>query len=303
MTNETMDVVIIGGGPGGLSAALVLGRALKKIAVIDDGQARNLVTKASNGFLTRDGIDPKELKEIAHSQMEKYPNVRLFKDTVVTAKKEHGFFITSTKSGAELKSKKLIFSTGLRDHLPAIPGLKEVYGTSVFHCPYCDGWERKNEPLAVFGNGEGLLAFVKIIYNWSKDLAVFTNGKAELSTKDKQQLVEKGIQLIEAPITALQSQKGFLQFIKVSDGTTVKRTGGFMLHTGEKQATLIPANLGVPQNEKGEYITKEHGETELEGLFIIGDAKNTFVSIAGAVGQGYETGVKINGLLAEEQWA
>lgn len=299
---KVIDVLIAGGGPGGLSAALVLGRALKKVAVIDDGKARNQVTKASHGFLTRDGVDPVDLKQIAHEQMKKYANVEVRKDTVTSVENINGLFVTATKSGKVYESKKIIFSTGMKDHLPEIPGLQDVYGKTVFHCPYCDGWERRGEPLAVFGNGEKVMSFVKVVLNWSRDLIVFTNGKADLTKEDKEELRERGISLIETPISFFRSENGRLSSIQLTDGTSIERTGGFLMQTGEKQSSFLPAELGVPLNEKGEFETQEHGQTEIEGLFVIGDAKNTFVSVAGAVGQGYEAGVKINGIFAEEMW-
>jgi thioredoxin reductase len=303
MRNEILDVVIAGGGPGGLSAALVLGRSLKNVAVIDEGKPRNHVTAASHGFLTRDGIKPSELRKIAREQLTKYQNVKIIEDLIEKVEKKNGFFITTTKSEKTMLSKKVIFATGMKDHLPAIAGLQEVYGKTVFHCPYCDGWERRNEPLAVFGNGKGLLPFIKLIYNWSKDLIAFTNGTADITKEEKQELIQHNIQLFESPIIEFQSTKGNLEKIILQNGKAVSRKGGFWVTTNEQQASMIPARLGVSLNEKGGYETGDHGQTNIDGLSIIGDAKNSFTSLIGAAEQGYEIGVKINGELAEETWA
>ena len=302
MYSEVVDVAILGGGPGGLSAALVLGRSLKKVVVIDEGRPRNRVTARAHGFLTRDGVQPFTIRDVAHEQMKLYPNVQISKDVVQSVERISGLFVTKTRRGNTVLSKKLIAAMGMKDNLPDIPGIKEVYGKTLFHCPYCDGWERKNEPLALLGNGEALMPFVKIIYNWSKDLIVFTNGKAEISDEEKQQLMQHEIQLKESPVKAIKSNNGEMEKVILEDGESISRKGGFMTTTGEKQASMIPALLGVPLNERGEYETGEHGQTNVEGLYIIGDAKNTFTSLIGAASQGYEAGIVINNKFAEEEW-
>ena len=302
MDNELLDVVIAGGGPGGLNAALVLGRSLKKVMVIDEGHPRNEATLKSHGFLTRDGISPSVLRQIAREELKTYKNVTIVKDVVEEVGRNNGLFITKMRNGQTVTSKKMIFATGMKDHLPAIPGLASVYGKTVFHCPYCDGWERKNEPLALFGSGSALLPFVKLIFNWSKDLIVFTNGPAYIEDEEKRQLAHHQIDLIEIPIAELQSSNGKLEKVILQNGESFNRTGGFMVSTGERQGSLIPGQLGVPVNDRNEYITGEHGQTDLDGLFIIGDAKNTFTSLIGAASQGYEAAVKINGDFAAENW-
>ncbi|WP_046175731.1 NAD(P)/FAD-dependent oxidoreductase [Domibacillus indicus] len=302
MDTDLLDVVIAGGGPGGLNAALVLGRSLKKVMVIDEAHPRNEVTIKSHGFLTRDGISPTALRQIAHEELKTYKSVTVVKDVVEDVERHNGFFITKTKNGKIVKSQKMIFATGMKDHLPAIPGLDLVYGKTVFHCPYCDGWERKNEPLALFGSGAALLPFVKLIFNWSKDLIVFTNGPAHIGTEEKQQLDQHGIQLVETPVSGLQSTDGKLEKVLLETGETFNRTGGFLASTGERQGSAIPARLGVPVNDRNEYETGSHGQTNINGLFIIGDAKNTFTSLIGAASQGYEAAVKINGDFAAENW-
>ncbi|MEK4030038.1 NAD(P)/FAD-dependent oxidoreductase [Pseudobacillus sp. FSL P4-0506] len=302
MISGVIDVAILGGGPGGLSAALVLGRSLKKVIVIDEGKPRNQVTVKAHGFLTRDGVSPSEIREAAHEQMKAYPNVQIWKDVVESINKNNGVFVIKTKKGNTVLSRKVIAAMGMKDHLPDIPGIKEVYGKTLFHCPYCDGWERKNESLAVIGNGKALMPFIKIIYNWSKDLIVFTNGEANISDEEKQQLVQHHIQLKESPIRAITSSNGKMERLILENGESIPRKGGFMTTTGEKQASMIPATLGVPLNEKGEYETDEHGQTNVKGLFVIGDAKNTFTSLIGAASQGYEAGVIINNEFAEEEW-
>ncbi|MCI2255031.1 NAD(P)/FAD-dependent oxidoreductase [Domibacillus sp. PGB-M46] len=303
MDNEQVDVVIAGGGPGGLNAALVLGRSLKKVLVIDEDRPRNSATLRSHGFLTRDGASPDEIREIAREQLKTYPNVTFIKDVVEDVERKNGLFMVKTKNGKMASGRKMIFATGMKDHLPDIPGLDKVYGKTVFHCPYCDGWERQHDPIALFADGKALLPFVKLIFNWSKDLIVFSNGPAGITAEEKKQLTHYNIPLIETPIANLQSTNGQLENVVLQNGDSIRRTGGFMASTGERQGSSLPARLGIRLNDQHEYVTGQHGQTEIKDLFIIGDAKNTFTSLVGAASQGYEAAVKINGDFAAEDWA
>ncbi|UOR10393.1 NAD(P)/FAD-dependent oxidoreductase [Halobacillus amylolyticus] len=302
MTAAIYDVVVVGGGPGGLSAALVLGRSRRKVVVIDEGNPRNSVTFKTHGYLTRDGIKPKELRTIAKQQLTEYRNVSCIEDVVEKVEQQGHTFNVWTQKGNMFQSRRVIMATGMIEELPDIPGVRDVYGKSVFPCPYCDGWERREEPLAVFGGEEKAVDFTKLIYNWSKDLIVFTNGTPRFDDCQKRELIDYNILVVESPITKLQSTKGKLEKVLVQSGEMFHRTGGFLVDTGEKQASAIPKDLGVPKNERGGYESDDHGLTGVEGLYVIGDAKNAFVGLAGAVGEGYEAGVVINHELVLEDW-
>lgn len=233
MNEKIFDCIVIGGGAAGLSAALVLGRSRRNTLIIDENQPRNRVTRASHGFLSRDGIKPEEFKKISLEQLKKYPNVRYNQDRVENVVKVDTTFKVITKKEKIYRSKKVIFSTGMKDALPNIKGLREVYGTSVFPCPYCDGWERRDKKLAVFGNEEWLMHYVKMIYHWSKDLIVFTNGPAKITGSEKKELIEHNVRLVESPIVEVQSTNGKLEKVVVESGESFERTDGFILDTGE----------------------------------------------------------------------
>ncbi|MFY4773615.1 NAD(P)/FAD-dependent oxidoreductase [Metabacillus sp. RGM 3146] len=302
MESHQVDVLIAGGGPAGLSAALVLGRARRKVMVIDDEKPRNAVVKHSHGFLTRDGIEPMKLRSLAKEEISKYKQVEMAKDYVEKIEKKGDLFLSHTKDGKMIYSRRVIIATGMKDHLPQIPGLQETYGKSVFTCPYCDGWEHQEMPLAVFGHGKHLIQFTAIIWNLSKDLIVFTNGEGELSDKQRIDLETRGIKLFESPVSMLVSKDGMLEKVVLKTGEEIPRKFGFVQDSGQRQASNIPDDLGIHLTHKGGYETIAHGLTHMEGLFVIGDAKNAFTSLIGAAGEGYEAGVAIDHDMIKEDW-
>ncbi|EFM11341.1 FAD-dependent pyridine nucleotide-disulfide oxidoreductase [Paenibacillus curdlanolyticus YK9] len=297
-----VDAAIIGGGPAGLSAALVLGRALRRVVVVDEGNPRNGIAKRSHGFLSRDGIEPEALRLHAREELRRYENVELWQDTVVAIQAAEGRFELRTSGGRAVSSRVAVFATGMKERLPDWPGLADVYGCSVFPCPYCDGWEMRNEPLALLGGGESLLSHIQLIHNWTKDLVVCSDGPAALKAEEREQLAVHGIALIEQPIAALEAIDGQLTQIVFADGRRVARRGGFMVDTGAYQASDLPRQLGITMDKSGLYRTKGHGQTRIKGLYIIGDAKHGFTGIAGAAGEGYEAGVAINRALVNADW-
>ncbi|WP_034744044.1 NAD(P)/FAD-dependent oxidoreductase [Halalkalibacter wakoensis] len=302
MEHRTVDVAIVGGGPGGLSAALVLGRSCRSVVLVDSGHPRNEVTYESHGFLTRDGIKPFELRAIAHEQMQKYENVTMINDLVQSVEKDQNRFKTTTTSGVVISSRKLIFATGLKEHLPTIPGLKETYGKSIFSCPYCDGWEHRDQPLAIIGNQKDLIHSIRLIYNWSRDLVVMTHGPAALTEKEKKEVMNRDVRIIETEIKEISSDEGLLKEVAFVDGETIQRKAAFLVNTGAEQATFLPEKLGVPLTKNGSFETKEHGKTKIAGLYIIGDAAKRFTGLIGAASEGYETGVHMNREFVEEDW-
>ncbi|WLR52699.1 NAD(P)/FAD-dependent oxidoreductase [Bacillus tianshenii] len=299
---EHFDVVIVGGGPGGLNAALILGRSLRKVALVDDNHPRHAVTYESHGFLTRDGVKPAELRKIAHEQMEKYETVHRYTD-VVTDIKQHGKqFITITKSGEKYSSRKVIFATGMRDELPEINGLHEIYGHSAFLCPYCDGWEHKGKALGIIGNGDKIYRYSKEIHHWGKDLILFTNGDARLEREHLNDIKRHGITVIEDKIQRIDSANGQLSELVLESGQRIKRECLFLGDMLQKQASTIPRHLGIETNSNGSYKTEKHGRTNIEGFFIIGDARNVFSGVVKAACEGYEVAEIANNQLIEEDW-
>lgn len=193
---KLLDVVIVGGGPADLNAALVLGRCCRNVLLFDDGHPRNEVSHTLHGFLSRDGTPPEQLRAIAHEQLAAYPSVQIDQDRVVDAARvEQGFSVT-TRDGRSFLARKLLLAAGVVDKLPEQPGFRELYGIGLFHCPYCDGWEMRDRPLAVYGRGdekEGGMALE--MTHWSRDTVLCTDGPSELSSQYRHRLEANGVQL------------------------------------------------------------------------------------------------------------
>lgn len=200
-----LDVAIIGGGPAGLSAALMLGRARKQVAVIDEGRPRNEVTHEAHEFLTRDGISPRELRRIAREQLSNYPAVLLVEDIVASIQGEEGHFLLKTAKGKEITSRKLLFAVGMKDQPLDIPGLYDIYGKSAFVCPYCDGWELKDQLLVVINRGAALMHYAPLLSGWTRRFIVCTNGPDELNDAEREELRNHHILHFDSPIKRIDS--------------------------------------------------------------------------------------------------
>ena len=182
------DVVIIGGSYAGLSAGMTLGRGIRNVLIVDNGRPCNQQTPHSHNFLTQDGNTPAAIAELARTQVMNYPTIEFKNDLVVAAEGENNNFLITLGEGETITAKKILFSTGVKDKMPAIKGLAECWGISVIHCPYCHGYEYKGQRTGVFANGEIAFEFGRLISNWATELVIFTNGESKISDANSQQL-------------------------------------------------------------------------------------------------------------------
>ncbi|MEK3904631.1 NAD(P)/FAD-dependent oxidoreductase [Paenibacillus sp. FSL R7-0179] len=295
------DVVIIGGGPAGLNAALMLGRARKQTIVIDAGQPRNAVTREAHGFLTRDGIGPFELRRIAIEQLRAYPSVSHIEDTITSVTGEDGAFLLETASGLKITSKKLLFAAGMKDRRLDIPGLAEVYGKSAFVCPYCDGWELRDQPLVVISRGAALMHLAPLLYGWTKQFAVCTNGPDELTEAEREELRAHDIPLYDAPIREISSIEGMVNHVKLMDGTEIPCTGIFF-RPELAPGTDLPQTLGCRISEQGILEVGESGQTSVPGIYAAGDAATMMHQSIAAAASGALAAAAVNGELNREAW-
>jgi thioredoxin reductase len=275
---DSFDAVVVGAGPAGLSAALILGRCRRRVLVCDSGRPRNAVSHALHGFLTRDGIEPAELRRVGREQLRHYPTVEVRDIEVVDAKCEaHGFAVT-LGNGTALSCRKLLLATGVKDLLPQIEGFQACYGRSVFHCPYCDGWEVRDQPLAIYGSGEHGKGLALELTAWSGDLVLCTNGAAGLDQHDVDRLAHHGIGLREEPIARLEGRDGILERIVFTTGDVLERRAMFF-STGEHQGSDLASRLGCAFTPKGAVQTGDYEITNISGLYVAGDASR-FVQLA-----------------------
>lgn len=266
------DCAIIGGGPAGLNAALVLGRARRNTVLFDNNNPRNAVTQESHGFITRDGIKPKEFREIAHKEIGKYPSILYEKEEITSITKKDQLFELVTSNNELYQSKTIIISTGLRDVLPDIENISYYYGKSLFNCPYCDGWELRDKPLAVIIEEQTQgFHFIQTIYNWSKDLIVCTNGKPILNPEQKHLIHNKGIRIIESKIKNFEGKNGQMEKIHFENGDSAIRKGGFVLPQ-PIQASDFAKKLGCEYNSSGGISVDFYGRTNVPGVHAAGDA-------------------------------
>ncbi|HYN25839.1 MAG TPA: NAD(P)/FAD-dependent oxidoreductase [Pyrinomonadaceae bacterium] len=292
------DVIIVGAGPAGLSAALILGRCRRNVLVCDAGQPRNAASRALHGYLTRDGIEPAELLRIGREQLRPYTTVHLRADEVTNTRcVENGFEITINDE--VVSSRKLLLATGVVDLLPDIDGLKSLYGRSVFHCPYCDGWELRDQPIAIYGREDRGFGLALELTGWSRDLVVCTDGPATFSADDRDQLAELNIAVREERISRLEGSDGQLERIIFANGDALPRRGMFF-NTGQDQRCDLAAKLGCEFTERGAVRTGEYEMTKVPGLFVAGDASRAVQLVIVAAAEGAEAAFAINKALIKE---
>lgn len=294
-----LDVVIAGGGPAGLSAALMLGRCRRRVVLCDSGHPRNEAAQAMHGFLTRDGMAPLEFLKLAREQLKKYSTVEIRNVTVASAACVDGRFVTVLETGEQLESRKLLIATGVRDNVPVIEGIQEMYGRSVFHCPYCDGWEVGDEPIAIYGRGERGYGLSLEMTAWSKDLVLCTDGPCDLDDEKRDKLQRNGIVIREERVARLEGTGGILERIVFVDGGSLARRAMFFT-TGQWQHSELAINLGCTLNEKGTVMTGKYETTHLRGLFVAGDASHAVQWVVVAAAEGAEAAFAINTDLIKE---
>ncbi|TCP53924.1 thioredoxin reductase [Tumebacillus sp. BK434] len=297
------DCAILGGGPAGLNAALVLGRARRNVALIDNNQPRNAVTHASHGFITRDGVTPTEFRRIAYQEIGQYSTVDHLQIEAVSIEKIESQFEVLLSSGDRVRARKVILAMGVKERFPEIEGFYPLYGKSLFNCPYCDGWELRDQPLVVVSESPTVFHMTKLLLNWSKDLVVCTNGQATLSDEQKNQLQAKGVLVMEQPVAAFLGQNGKLEQVRFADGTQIPRSAGFVMPTFVQSAPF-GERLGCERTESGGIRTDEKGRTSILGVYAAGDASYMAPSqLIFAAADGSRTAMSVNLDLTEEDFA
>jgi thioredoxin reductase len=294
------DVVIVGAGPAGLSAALMLGRCRRSVLLCDTGRPRNAASNSLNAYLTRDGIRPAEFLALARQELVKYETVELRPVGVVDAEcRDDKRFAVTLASGERVHARKLLLATGVVDNVPAIEGFRELYGRSVFHCPYCDGWEIRDQAIAIYGRGERGYGLSLELTTWSTDLVLCTDGPSEIDDQCRERLQRNGITLRDERIARLEGTDGILEHVVFQTGECLPRRALFFT-TGQFQRSDLSIRLGCEFNEKGTVRTGKYETTHLEGLYVAGDASRAVQWVVVAASEGAEAAFAINTDLTKE---
>ncbi|MDT7797815.1 MAG: hypothetical protein QOI78_1248 [Actinomycetota bacterium] len=285
----TFDVVIIGGGPAGLSAALTLGRARRRVLLLDSDDGRNARAAAVHGFLTRDGVSPAELRDLARKELAEYPTVEIREAVATGVSGTEGAFAVAADQHETARC--VVLATGVRDDLPDIEGLTELWGRGVFHCPYCHGYEVRDERLVVLAVEPGDVSMVAKLACYSDDIVVCTNGTVELDPDRCALLDRLGVAIRREPILRLETSDDRLHRIVLADGEPVPASALFV-HGTTRQASELPAALGCRLLDDGSIEVDDLHRTSVPGVYAAGDIARrpsmplpgSMVSIAVATG-------------------
>lgn len=298
---DAMEVIILGGSYAGLSAAMALGRSLRNVLIIDNGLPCNRQTPHSHNFLTQDGEKPAEIARKAKEQVLAYSTVHWLEDTAVKGEKtQHGFLIT-TASGKSFTAKKLVVATGVKDNLPDIKGLAACWGISVVHCPYCHGYEFRNQKTGILANGDKAIHLASLVKNLTDDLTILTSGKADFSPEQQAKLEKHNIKVVELEIVEIEHDGGVLKNLLLIDGSKAGFDAVYAAVPFE-QHSHIPAALGCELTEHHHIQIDHLQRTSVPGVYACGDNSSGMRSVANAVSSGNLTGGMVNKELTDESF-
>ena len=294
------DCIIVGGGPAGLSAALMLGRCLRQVVVCESGETRNARSRGIHGYLTRDGTPPSDFLGLARADLARYASVQRRAALVTDATATPDGFEVRLEDGTRLASRTLLLATGVIDEIPPLEGLADLYGTSVHHCPYCDAWEWRDQPIAVYGRGEAASGLALALSWWSPDVVLCTDGPPEIEPGHLGRLAARGIEVRETAVLRLEGRDGRLERVVFAGGATLPRRALFFAG-GQRQRSPLARGLGCRFTAHGAVDTGQCEATDVPGLYVAGDASKEAQFVVVAAAEGTEAAMAIHkALLAEE---
>jgi thioredoxin reductase len=296
--NTSYDVVIIGGGAAGLSAALVLGRARRRVAVVDAGAPRNAPAAHMQGYLSRDGMPPSELLATGRAEIAAY-GVELINGTVNEI--EPGFCV-HLHDGRALDARRLLVATGVTDRIPDVPGVRERWGRDLLPCPYCHGWEIRDQPLAVLGSNTGSILHAQLIRQWSDDVIYFAHTQEPTPTETIE-LEARGIRIVHGEVTRLVVEDDSLTGVELADGQVIARNAVFVRPDITPHDYDLLATIGCDLDATGFAIVDPSGRTSVPGVWGAGNAIDPRAQVITAAGQGSAAAIAINNDLTAEDVA
>ena len=277
------DAVIVGGGPAGLSAALVLGRATKRVLVVDDDRPANASSQGVGGLLGHDRVKPADLRDSGRRQLEEHADVEFRHGAVEDVEPTRDMFVVRPTDGPPVRTHAIVLAHGLRYDPPPLPGIDALWGRSVFHCAFCDGWEVRDRPLAFHGSGPAAVRSALVLAGWSNDVVLCTDGAPDPGGA---LLATAGVRVRTEPIAWLSGSDGHLEQIEFSHGPAERREALFV-NTRRDQPNGLAAALGCELTEAGTIVTDADGRTNVAGVYAAGDAATAHSrSVANAIGTG-----------------
>ncbi len=298
------DVVVVGGGAAGLSAALVLGRARRRVAVVDAGQPRNAPAAHMQGFLGSDGLPPAELLAAGRAEVSGYGvhlisgSVSMITPDACTPTDGRRGFDVQLADGRMLRARRVLVTTGLKDQIPDLPGLQERWGRDLLHCPYCHGYEVRDQQLGILGGTPESFAHAHIVRQWSRDVVYFTNG-GTLTSSEREQLMARAIGIVEDAVAGLVVTDDQLTGVELATGRIVPRTAVFVRPTFVANDQLL-TDLGCSQDANGWVSVDATGATSIPGVWAAGNATNPRAQVITAAGEGSAAAIAINNDLVTE---
>ncbi len=295
---DAFDVVIIGGGAAGLSAALVLARSRRRVLVVDSGTPRNGPAAHMHGFLSRDGMPPGDLLAVGRSEIQGYGGT-IASGAAAGLVRVAGGFEVVIEDAETVSARRLLVATGLRDELPDVAGLRERWAQDVLHCPYCHGWEVRDKQLGVVWNGPETVRFAQIVRQWTQDIILLAPLDI-LTTDQRLQLSARGIGVVEGLVANLHVEDDHLRGVQLADGRIIQREALFV------PPRLVPNNdlllrLGCELDEQGWAITGPFGATSEAGVWVAGNVSNPRAQVITAAGEGSAAAIAINADLVDEE--
>jgi thioredoxin reductase len=294
------DVLVIGGGAAGLSAALVLARARRRVAVVDAGRPRNAPAAHMQGFLGSDGRPPAELLAAGRREVAGYGG-HLISGTVTgitAAAADRPRFDVTLADGSSLRSRRVLVTTGLRDDLPDIPGVRERWGRDLLHCPYCHGYEVRDQPLGVLGGTPEAVNHAHLVRQWSDDVVFFAHGAA-LTAEQRDQLTARAIGIVDTPVARLVIEDDHLIGVELDTGRTVPRSAVFVRPRFVPNDELL-TTLGCASHDNGWVAVDATGRTSVAGVWAAGNAINPRAQVITAAGEGSAAAIAVNNDLVDE---
>ena len=289
---NTHDVLIIGGGAAGLSAALVLSRARRAVVVVDSGAPRNAAAAHLQGFLSRDGVAPADLLEVGRAEVAGYGGTIV--SGTVTELVECGAsgFQALLDDGRRLRARRVLVTTGLHDELPDVPGLAGRWAKDVLHCPYCHGWEVRDQQLGVLWNGPDSVRYAQVVRQWTHDLVLFAPADT-LTPADRTQLVARAIGIVEGEVERVVVQDDRVTAVAMADGHLIPRQAVFVPPRFVPNHAVL-TGVGCDLDDEGWVVTGANGSTSVPGLWVAGNVTNARAQVITAAGEGSAAAIAIN---------